>query len=587
MIRWQYVTTRLLILAAVLLLISLGLGPVAGYVTIKGLEQATGAKVELGATHVGLFPPRIRYENVRIADPRDGKALRDAFRAGEVELELDGRALLHRRWVARHGRITGLQIGAKRDQSGHFADSAEELEPVSLSDKPGALAGLLGGISNHVKRQAQEAAFDLETVKQSQKIKSHWQTRYESLAKRAAKLEENVRRFKSTSREIENPLRDWDKINKTVGMVDETRAELKSILAEIDAIPDRFKADMTTLQQAKQVDLQRIDQYVPGNLGESKNFGVDLISEAVQQQIATIRDYWEGGRTIAGYTVVAPDSERNRGVDIDLLGSHRQPEILVRRCEVQGMMRADGNAYTVQGTVENLTPSPERLAEPMRAKLLLDGPQIVNVDYIRDRRTDTDIDRITLHWPQAESNQIRFGDDRQACVAVNGGRREVWVQMRSENGQIQGRFASRLTGVEISLDVDSKYDQFPATEAIRESLAGVDVVTIDAAFEGTWESMAMHMDTNLGDILRSAADEAIGRQIAVSKQQMQQKVDETFAKQNAELTAWFDKMQIGAQSLTAKADTLLQDLGKELLDGVDSSEVTIGRMNDFLKGRFR
>ena len=587
MIRWRFVVTRLLIVAAVLLLVGLGMGPVAKLVTVKGLQSATGAKVEIGKADVGLFPPRIRYQNFRVADPRDAKAMRDAFRADAIELELDGEAILHRRWVARQGSITGLQIGAKRDTSGHFGGENEDLEAASLSDKPGVLSHLLGGITAQLGEQAEQAAKDLETVRRSQEIRTRWESEYELLAERAKTLEKKVREFKANAREIENPLRDWERIGTTVGLADETRAELKSILAALDALPSRFQADVATLQQAKQADLDRIDQYVPGDLADSKNFGIDLISEAVQKQVATIRDYWEGGRTLANYTIVAPENDRGRGVDIDLLGNNRLPEILVRRCSVQGMMRADGNAYSLTGTVENLTPSPTLLDQPLRAQLQLDGPQVVNVDYIRDRRDQSDVDRLTIHWPQSNAPTVQLGDDRHAMVSLAGGKREVWVQMRSEGDQVQGRFVSRQTGVRLGLDVDSKYDTLPATEALRESLAGVDSVTIDAGFEGTWEKLSMHMDTNLGNVLRDAADDAVHRQLIASKQQMTEKVQRAFEQEQTKLTTWFQQKEIDAQSLTAKADVLLEDLGKKLLDGVDSSEVTIGRMNDFLNGRFR
>lgn len=587
MIRWRFVVSRLLIVSAVLILIGLGMGPVAGYVTVKGLQSATGAKVEIGQTKVGLFPPSIRYENFRVADPRDAKEMRDAFRADSIELELDGDAILHRRWVAREGSITGLQIGAKRDTSGRLVSDEEDIESPSLSDKPGVLGQLLGGITAKLGDHAEESAKDLETVRRSQAIKERWEREYNTLTNRSKTLEQKVRDFKANAKEIDNPLRDWDKIGNAVGLADETRAELKSILAAIDALPARFQADVASLEQAKQIDLDRIDQYIPGDLSESQNFGIDLISEAVRKQVATIRDYWEGGRTIANYTIVAPENDRARGVDIDLLGSKRQPNILIRRCKVQGLMRADGNAYSLTGTVENLTTSPTLLDEPLRAQLQLDGPQIVNVDYIRDRRDNSDIDRLTIHWPQSTAPAIKLGDDQRAMVSLSGGKREVWVQMRSEGKQIQGRFVSKQTGVRLGLDVDSKYDSLPAAEALRESLAGVDVVTIDAGFEGTWDKLSMNMDTNLGKVLGDAANQAIDRQLAASKQQMAEKVEKAFSAEQEKLFVWFNEKQVDTQTLTAKADSLLEDLGKKLLDGVDSSEVTIGRMNDFLNGRFR
>lgn len=587
MIRWRFVVTRLVIVLAVLALLRVGLGPVAGFITVKTLQTATGAKVEIASTKVGLFPPRIQYRGFQIADPRDGKALRDALRADSITLEFDGEAMLHRRWVARNGNIQGLQIGAERETSGHFDDRDEEQLAVSLSDKPGPLSGLLGGLAEKLTEQAEQAAESLETVRRSREIKDRWEQQYESLAARAKTLEQKVKQAKSTAREIDNPLRDWNKIGSTVSLADETRLELKAILAEIDAVPDRFRADLASLEQAKQADIDRIDQFVPGNLAESQNFGIDLISQAVRDQIETLREYWEGGRTLANYTVVAPETERARGIDIDLLGKRRQPEILVERCSVQGLMRADGKAYSLTGTVENVTPSPTLLDDPLRARLHLEGPQVVNVDYVRDRRGDNDIDRLTLHWPAADAEDLKLGQDRHAALALRGGRREVWVQIRSEGERVEGRFVSKQTGVNVALDVDSKYESLPATDALRQSLAAVDTITIDAGFEGRWEDLSLRMNSNLGHALRDAADRAITTQLAASKQRMNEEVQQAFEQEQQRLNAWFEAKQLDARSLTAKADAMLEELGRKLLDGVDSSEVTIGRMSEFLNGRFR
>ena len=68
MIRWPFEFTRLVIIIAVVALLRWGLGPVANYVTIRGLEGVTGAKVEIAKTRVGLFPPRVQYLDVRIAE---------------------------------------------------------------------------------------------------------------------------------------------------------------------------------------------------------------------------------------------------------------------------------------------------------------------------------------------------------------------------------------------------------------------------------------------------------------------------------------------------------------------------------------
>ncbi|MCC9599983.1 TIGR03545 family protein [Stieleria sp. JC731] len=588
MIRWRYLVTRVLIVLAVLVIVRLGMGPVARWATIMGLQTATGAKVEIGSTHVMLFPPRVRYEDFRVADPRDNKELRDALRADLIELELDGDAMMHRRLVANRGRITGIQVGSSRETSGHFEpEEPSEDDIPSLSDGPGVMSQMIGGITDKLTDQVEQAADELETVRTSQDIKQRYEREYDDLAKRAKELETKIREFKSNAKAIENPLRDWDRIGTTVNLADETRAELKSIIASLETLPQRFQSDLAKLELAKQADLKRIDQFVPGDLSQSQNAGIDLVSHAVRDQITTIKQYWENGRTIANYTVVAPENERARGVDIDLLGQTRKPDILVRSCEIQGLMRAGGESYSLTGTVENMTPSPTLLDEPLRAELQLNGPQTVKVGYVRDRRSGSDVDRLTIHWPESEAPTMRMGDDKDAVVSINGGRREIWVQMRSEGDQVHGILACKQTGVKLGLDVDSKYETLAATDALRQSLSDVDMITIKAEFEGTWDHLAMKMDTNLGDILKNAASDAIAKQVEATKAKMVAKADKALLDQQQQLTTWFATKSASSQQLVAKADQLLADLGKDVLGGVDSSEVTIGRLNDLLRSRLR
>ena len=56
------------------------------------LGNRDGFQVDIKETRVGLFPPRIHFSEVQVADPRDDKEMRDAFRADSIDLVMDGNA---------------------------------------------------------------------------------------------------------------------------------------------------------------------------------------------------------------------------------------------------------------------------------------------------------------------------------------------------------------------------------------------------------------------------------------------------------------------------------------------------------------
>ena len=583
MIRWRFVLTRLIVIIAVLALLRWGLGPVAKYATVHGLESVTGAKVEIAETRVGLFPPRIQYNGFQMADPRDRKAMRDMFRAESIDLVIDGDALLHRRWVARDGRVTGIQIGAQRDSIGHITRLPGQDE---IAQGPSVLSRLFGAASDRLSEQAQVSIQDLETVKRSKAIRSKWELEYKSLVVRARNLEKQIRAVRDQARGIDNPLRDWPELERTLAQAREARAELLNVRHAIDSLPERLQADMAQLEEAKQIDLAKVDQFIPGDLTSSSDFGIDMLAEAVRDQIEKIRSYLDSGRTLANYTIVAPESSRIRGVTHDLNQVDR-PGLLVRRCEISGFMRADGQQFEMTGILENLTPTPESLAEPTRARLRLEGPEIVRVEYVRDRRGDSDVDLLTLHWPQTDAKPINLGDENDASIAISGGTRELWVQVRLDGDQLEGRLVSKQTGVEMDLRVDPKFQNSAAARSLQESLANIERIEMDASFTGTWKDLDLNLNSNLGQVLRRASQDAISQQVRASKELLHNEVEKTYLAQSQELREWLGSRQSEARSLLASADKSIEEMSQKVLDEVGDADAYLGRLRGAIRGKLR
>ncbi len=579
MIRWRFLLTRLIIAAAILMILSVGLGPVASYITVAGLQASTGARAEIGSTEVSLYPPSVRFANVHVADPRDGKEFRDAFMADSIELAIDGDALLRRRWVIREGKISGLQIGSQRETTGHF-----DVEPEAIDESagPSMIGQLLSTATRGLTDQAEQIGENLETVKTGEDIRRRWKTQYETLVTQARNLENRVKTIRSAAKGIDNPLRDWPELERTLAEARTAREELLEVREAMNEMPDQLRGDLVKLDRARQADLAKVDAYVPGDLSESKNFGVDLISAQIHSYLTQLRGYLDNGRTLANYTVVAPDSERVRGENFDFLGKRRRPEMLIEQCQVDGLMRASGKTYSLTGLIENMTPQPEYLAEPTRARLLLEGPETVQVDYIRDRRQGTLNDRLTLHWPQMRADPMRLGDGKNVAVAINGGQREVWVQLDSQGEKVQGRLVSKQIGVNMHLDVDGAAANSAAVVSMNQSLAAVDSIEVDAAFHGDWRKLDLDLNTNLGNVFGDAIQDAIALQLDDSKAKLAAKVEDAHREQMLQLREWMSKQQTEAQSLLASADRTIEEMSQKVLAEVGDADSYLGKLQSAL-----
>ncbi len=571
MIRWNFVFTRLVIVTLILVLIRWGLGPVAGYVTVRSIELGTGARVEIADTKVGLFPPRVQFFDVRIADPRSDKEMKDAFRADCIDLVIDGDALLHRRFVVSDGRVTGVLLGADRDTTGHF----EDVEIEAAESGPSMLDGLLGDVGGKAENAAKDFAENLETIKRGNQIREAWETDYAAMLAKAQGLEKQIRDIRDKSRDLMksndlyNKLRDTSELPALLEQAIRVREELVQVRQQIDSMPGRVQSDMIAMQQAKQIDMQKIDAYVPGDLSQSKNFGVDLVTTAIRGEIQRVRDYLDGGRALADYTVVAPDAQRTRGIDFDLSGDRRYPDALIRRCEVNGVMRASGNAYTMTGVLENLTPTPELLVEPTKAKFQLDGPDVVNVEIVRDRRGGSDIDLLTVHWPDMQPEPMKFGKQDDVRLSIQGGSRELWVKLRNENGVLNGRLVSKQLGVRVGLDVNDKAAGTAMVQSLQNSLAAVDRIEIDSKFNGTWEDLDFDVNSNIGQMLSRATRDAMADQVAASKQQLAAKVNAEHLKQTQVLNEWLASHQGKTNDLMRSADESIAEITNKIAEKTD------------------
>lgn len=586
MIRWKFVLTRLLIVVAVLTLIRWGLGPAAKYLTIRSLQLATGAKVEIARAEIGLFPPRVHYGGLRVADPRGRKAFRDLFRAESIDFEIDGDALLRRRWVVRHGRVSGLEIGATRDDSGHF-----EREPAPEPAGPSYLSRLIGGAMDGLGDRAGAFVDDLETARRAAEIRHRWEADYEDLAARARALERQVREIRDEAQSIKNPLRDYVALDRTIAQANRTRTELMEVRHTIDAIPGQVRQDLDSLDEAKRIDLSKVDGYVPESLRGSGGFAKDLMSQVVRERLAQVREYLDQGRTIANATVVPPARPRERGQTIDLSGGQRPPRLLVRQCELDGLVRSGGRVYTVRGVVDRLTPSPHRLDEPTRARLLLEDTSLVSepirLDYVRDRRNGGDIDRITMHWPRSDARPMEWGRDDRVGIAVSGGRREVWAQFVREGEAIRGRLVSKHTDLEMQLRLAPDLARSGIAGQLSSRLAEVDRIEIDAEFGGSWTDLDLKFESNLERILREATEEAIATEIAARREQIAASVRHQHAKQTAELERWIETRQTEARSLVAAADASIDEMFQKVTRGVGSADAYLGRLKSSLPKALR
>lgn len=584
MIRWRYLLPRLLMVAAIVLVVRFGLPPLVRMASIHTIQSITGAKAQIGAVDVGLFPPRIHYTQLQIANPSSDKAMRNWVDAESVDLVIDGAALLRRRYEIADARITGLQFDADRSTSGHLETAADEADSQEPSRAMAWLSQWMTSVADAAESRIEQIADDSETRRQGDLIRRRWKAEYESLAQRAEQLEVAIKQVHESAKGIDNPLRDWPQVDQTLAQAKEIQDELVSVRQTLDALPGRVQADLVTLEQAKQIDLQRAREALPLGMGQADSLGPELLSQLLRDQIATIRSYLDTGREVSQWTVATPRAQRLRGESIELNPGQPLPQFLVRRCEVSGALRAGGQHYTLAGILENLTPQSQLRVEPMRARLRLDGQQTIRLDYTRDDSQAETAERLTMHWPEIDAPPMSFGSSNAVDLDVHDGKLELWAQLDSAGDQVQGRLVSRRLNTRLQLTAPDKVARTPMFISLSNSLAAVERLEVDASFSGSWQDPEIRVSSNLTEVLRSGIRDATAGQIAATEQLAAAEVQRVYNSQLNQLQAWLTEQQSQTSKLLVQADSTVQDISRKVISESTKAEAYLGRLRGGIPG---
>lgn len=574
MIRWQFIGFRLLLLIAVLMLLRWTAGPVAHWLLVQSLESSTGAKVEIASTEFGLFPPRLHLVDVKLADPR--KEMKNAIEMQDIYLAIDGSAFLRRRYEIAAGRISGIRVGTSRTESGWLEVVEEEAEPDE-SAGPSLLEQWCEKLAGDASNRTDAFIEELQTLAESRRIRESWEAEYNGLRSKSKQLEDDIRRLKSTVRKVENPLRDLPALQESLKQVEDVRRELLAVRQQLDTLPSRARGDLDALQAAKRADQEKVAAYLPTDLrpDSAAKLGPELLGKIVRDQLQTVRAYLDSGRSIAQVTIASPTALRQRGETI-LLGP-QSPFWLVRRCEVDGFLSVNDDEYNMQGVIENITSDTDNLQAPLHARLRLEGPRVVRIDYERFYDSVIPRDHLKIHWPSLDLPKNDLGS-RKAALAVAGGKLQLWVDVNAQGDQISGRLVSKQTDTRLGLITEPKLESNVIVQSLKRKLDEIDHIDVDARFVGTWKKMDLDISTSLTGQITASMQSVVQDTMIAARAKLSGEVDRLYQQQANELSTWLNRQQSDARQLLAGVDTAIESVSKNVMSELSAPDAYLSRL---------
>ena len=579
MIRWRFILPRVIFVLVVLLALQLAAGPVAGWLAKVAYERSTGGRLSIVETRAGFFPPRVEFRDIQCADPRHDRENIAEF--DSVFLSLDGNALLHRRWVIKNAKLTGLRFSTERETDGRIP-----VEPESTSDDPSRFAPAADALAAWMRTLAGEASesllAELETVRLAKELEVQWQSTYQDEVARAARIEGSVRTIRDNFQGIDNPLRDIPRMQAAIAETERLQQDLAAAKQSISGAPGRLQADMQRLNQARQRDTQRIISHLPvdGNVENLGQLATELLTNLYTKPLATVRQYLALGTRAADMTVRGPKAVRGNGINHDLDNRAKDPFLLVKHCELAGIVSVNRDEYALAGLAEDFTIADE--ATPLRIRLRLSGRQEIKLDYQRYPK-ELWPHHLTLHVPALPPPTTTYRCGKHLTIDAAAVPLEFWAEISTNGTQLGGRLIAKQQGTSMTARVNGEGELMRSVEAaVNQSLSQVRQLEMEATLLGSWDHPQFRVTSNLEPALKNAFAAAGNEAKAVAMRKLQLAVDHTYEKQAGMLNSLVSKQQAELDKIVAQAESQVREVTSTLTAQINRSPVQLGRLQGLL-----
>ncbi len=392
MIRWSYVAPRLLLVAALMIFLGLGLDPLIRWSLIAGGQAATGARVDVGQVSTSIGRSQIALADLQVANPYSPDA--NLIQADYAWLDLETGPLTRRRFIIHEGVVHGLRINAARHDSGLLdaekPDTADSQYGEAAKDWLKDAAGALG----------KNLEDDLETVKVAREMKDRWPQEYKQLEARIDAWLEEVKALERLPDELRGDvLAQAEQVRRAGLTLKALKEELIALRAEFQRLHQHARVDRTALNEASKRDVEKIKERLQLARLDPETLTDYLLGPewGLQTREAISWVQWVR-RQIPSSDM--PQPQRTRGVDIALASYHPEPWLLVRSLRADGEICWRGKPVPFAAMANDWTVEPHVHGRPATIRLKTTVPVESWIELTVDRTGERPADRLTFVCPR-------------------------------------------------------------------------------------------------------------------------------------------------------------------------------------------
>lgn len=580
--------------------------------------QVHGAEVNIARISTSVFGASLEVNGIQVTDK--SMPTHNMVEVGTIKFKALWDALLRMKFVIEDASVLDIRAQTKRAKPGYVlpppppSDSSalarvqEEVvsqtkkklegnffgtlvETLEGADPKDQLKNLQGEIQSALR--AKELKLEIETKRKA------WEERIKNLP-RPADLKPLEDRMKALDFKSKNPIDIAKNLKEAKKIVEEAEGKVK----EVDQSQKDLRSDMTNftnevakLESLAKKDLEDLQKKFNLPNLDPKAMSTQIFMGEVEKNLGSVRKYVELARKYMPpkkskeekekerAEMILP-RERGKGQNFSFPITKGYPLFWLKKAAISSELNQSEWAGKISGTLTHVTSDPPLIGQPLKLDLKGDFPKqniagvnlLVTIDHTTDKAKESLLASVgqfpILEKSLYESEAFDLG------IAKAQGKARLEAKLADDQLSLELKSLFREPGFSIRA---SK----PKLETlVKESIKGIDSVSLDASVRGTFQSLSIDIDSDLGRKLADGFTGVIKGKVAEARAKIQGVVDSQLgpAKKSVgqELNAFNGQekgLQEKAKQLLASIKKLqdsakgggggsLQDKGKALFKGL-------------------
>ncbi|MCP4194374.1 MAG: TIGR03545 family protein [Planctomycetaceae bacterium] len=519
MIRWQYLIPRVVILLIVTAVLYFSLGPLLFFTIKYGGQSVTGSRVDVSSVEVDLGAAEVRLRGLMLADPENNQ--QNLFEADEIVLDLETDAALKRKLIVREGRVSGLRLQTKRDESGALATSDQEAEE-SIIDRVKQRGEAWFDSSLGVFTQDLES--DLLTVQLSRELRQRWPIQYERIRLRGEQIESQGQKLKDdVERIVERPLENLHLVQPALERIHQLRRETTETRHQLEGLHRQVQLDRDALLEAKDHDVAYVRKKLHVDALNAESINDYLLGPVWSERLLKAMQWVQITRELTGdarrVASAADQDGTSRGLSVLFQGYHSTPDFLVRKLLLDGSGTVGNEPFFFAGQVAELTPQTKRHNKPMTVQVKARGAIDLVANATIDRRQQLPIDHYVVDVPALQQTGSVLGNRQQFALEIAPGVVAIRAEIQVVDQDLQGWVKLSQRNLELRPHLGPKYSKYLSSDRLQ-SIREINQFSAVLSISGKLQQPRWNLRSDLGTQIASSLNAAIQAELVERQREL-------------------------------------------------------------------